>query len=53
MLHKIKWLAHLPAFPFVVVWVYLMGRRHHSPLTLVDNVHLCFEAWLQGYREKQ
>ena len=50
MLHKIKWLAHLPAFPVIVVWMYLSGRRHNMPLSFIDHIQICFESWLEGYR---
>ena len=52
MLHKIKWLAYLPAYPFMVLWMYAAGRKHNIQLTLADNARLCFETWLEGYRGK-
>ena len=52
MLRKIKWLVFLPAFPVMVIWFYSAGKIHRVPLTFMDNVRICFETWLEGYKGK-
>ena len=52
MLRKIKWLVFLPAFPVMVIWFYTTGKIQRVPLTFMDNVRICFETWLEGYKGK-